>query len=129
VKIPINRRRFPRYTMIPAYTPVRVRTLDRVGPELCGHVYDVSEGGARFEVDEAIEPGSRVAMQITLPACGAPDSDASRDIFVMGTVVRLEDEDEPGPVRTAVIFTHFARSGDRERLLGQFATGRYRLAA
>src|SRR5690606_24934666 len=110
VKIPINRRRFPRYTMIPAYTPVRVRTLDRVGPELCGHVYDVSEGGARFEVDEAIEPGSRVAMQITLPACGAPDSDASRDIFVMGTVVRLEDEDEPGPVRTAVIFTHFARS-------------------
>ena len=129
MKMHINRRRYPRYTMVPAYTAVSVRTLDREGQEASGHAYDVSEGGVRFELDEALEPGTKVAMELSLPSFDADEAAPPRGIFAMATIVRTEDEDEPGPVRTAAIFTSFARPSDRERLLRQFATGRYRLAA
>jgi hypothetical protein len=50
-------------------------------------------------------------------------------VLVFANVVWLEDEDEAPPYKMAAVFTHFARAGDRERLIRQFATGRYRTAA
>lgn len=128
MKIQINRRRYPRYSVIPAYTPVAVRLLDgRGGEELSGHAYNISEGGVRFEVDRALQPGERIAVRVTLP--GGEVSEDERSVLAIATVVWTDDADEPGPVRTAAAFEHFVGVGDRDRLLDQFATGRFRLAA
>jgi hypothetical protein len=115
----------------PMYTPVAVRLLDSEDDkfDIEGHAYDISAGGVRFEVDRALKPGTRIAMQITLPTAGDEDVGPGRSVYVFANVVWIEDEDEPGPVRTAAVFNHFARVGDKERLLRQFATGRYRVAA
>ncbi len=94
-----------------------------------GHAYDISEGGIRFEAEQPIAPGSTVQMRITLPNLSEHDLESNRTVLVTANVVWLEDEDEPGPYKMAAIFSSFARVGDRERLLRQFATGRYRAAA
>lgn len=130
----INRRRFQRFTLQPMYTPVAVRVLDEAGEgemrfDIEGHAYDISEGGVRFEVDRLVEPGTRIAMQITLPALDAGDVGPGRSVYVFATVVWVEDADEPGPYRTAAVFNHFARVQDRQRLLRQFSSGRLRIAA
>lgn len=124
----LDRRQHPRFELEPMYCPVAVRTLDSDVYNIEGHAYDISEGGIRFEMDQAVPPGTKIAMQITLPCTGA-DIGPGRNVLVFANVVWIEDEDEPGPVRTAAIFTEFVRAGDRERLLRQFATGRYRAAA
>lgn len=113
------------------YTPVCVREIDGNGRPLEGHAYDVSEGGVRFELDQAVPTGSRVTMQITLPAGQGPidsESGSERSVIVFGNVVWL-DESEPGPVRMALAITNFARLGDRERLLKSLGSGRYLRAA
>jgi hypothetical protein len=125
----INRRQFPRFTVQPMYTPIAVRTLDSETFDIEGNAYDISEGGARFDLDRPLPPGTAVAMQITLPTMHAEQIGPGRSIFVFANIVWVEDEDEPGPVRTAAVFTHFARAGDRERLLKHFSTGHYRMAA
>ena len=125
----INRRRHARFQLEPMYTPVAVRTLDKEVFDIEGHAYDISEGGIRFELDRAVPPGTKIAMQITLPNLDSREIGPGRSIFVFANVIWIEDEDEPGPVRTAAVFTHFARAGDRERLLRQFASGRFRAAA
>jgi hypothetical protein len=111
------------------YTPIAVRLLDRDHFEFEGHAYDISEGGVRFELDRPVQPGTRIAMQITLPSINEFDLGPGRSVFVFANVVWIDDEDEPGPVRMAAVFSQFARVGDRERLLRQFSTGRYRAAA
>ena len=124
----INRRQFPRFSVQPMYTPVAVRTLDSETFDIEGHAYDISEGGARFDLDRPLPPGTPIAMQITLPTMHN-EIGPGRSLFVFANIVWVEDEDEPGPVRTAAVFTPFARAGDRERLLKHFATGHYRMAA
>lgn len=124
-----DRRRHPRFLTEPMYTPMSIRLLDDQNFSLEGHAYDISEGGVRFELDRGIEPGTRVAMQITLPTMSNHDIGPGRSVFVFANVVWLEDEDEVGPLRMAAVFSQFARAGDRERLLKQFATGRYLAAA
>lgn len=116
----LNRRRFPRFVVKPMYTPVSVRALDEEGFLREGHAYDISEGGVRFELDRPLPVGTPVAMQITLPSDGF-DMGTSRTILVFGTVIWLEDEEDPPPVRCAVNFTGFARVGDRDRLVQAFA--------
>ncbi|MBY0311045.1 MAG: PilZ domain-containing protein [Phycisphaerales bacterium] len=124
-----DRRRFARFQLEPMYTPVAVRLLDSEVFENEGHAYDLSEGGLRFEAERAVPPGTKVALQITLPNLDVRDIGPGRSVFVFANVVWLEDEDAPGPYKMAAVFTHFARAGDRDRLLRQFATGRYRAAA
>lgn len=124
-----DRRVHPRFVLEPMYTPVSARLLDSESFDIEGHAYDISEGGLRFELDRPIAPGTKVALQITLPNLDAHDIGPGRCIFVFANVIWLEDEDDPAPYRVAAVFTHFARAGDRERLLRQFATGRYRAAA
>ncbi len=129
VNTQMNRRQYVRYTLEPMYTPVAVRTPDGTTFDNEGHAYDISEGGVRFELDRAVRPGTTIAMQITLPSGSAEDIGPGRSVLVFANVVWIEDEDEPGPVRTAAVFTHFARAGDRERLTRSIGSGRYRLAA
>jgi hypothetical protein len=124
-----ERRRYPRFEVEPMYTPIAVRLLDEDAFRLEGHAYDVSEGGLRFETDLPIAPGTKVALQITLPTMNAATGGPGRAVFVFANVVWLEDEDEPGPYKMAAVFSHWARAGDRERLLREFRTGVYRLAA
>lgn len=126
----LDRRQFARFVVEPMYTPVavRVQTDDGdAGFDLEGNAYDISEGGIRFELDRAVEPGTRIAMRIFLP--GTCERDEGRSVLVEGNVVWLADADDPAPVRMAAVFTHFARAGDRDRLLRHFGSGRYRLAA
>ncbi|MBX3356982.1 MAG: PilZ domain-containing protein [Phycisphaeraceae bacterium] len=124
-----NRRRHQRYVLQPMYTPVAVRLLDREQFDIEGHAYDISVGGMRFELDERVAPGTTVAIQITLPMTDETEVGPGRSIYVLATIVWIEDDDVPGPVRTAAVFNHFARVGDQERLARQFSTGRFRLAA
>lgn len=125
----IDRRRFPRFVLEPMYTPISARTLDSETFDLEGNAYDISEGGIRFELDRPIAPGTKIALQITLPSIDAEDLGPGRSVFVFANVVWIEDEDEPAPYKMAAVFSHFARAGDRDRLLRHFATGRYRAAA
>lgn len=125
----IDRRKFARFALDPMYTPIAARALDSQSFDIEGNAYDISEGGIRFELDRAVQPGSKIALQITLPSMSQEDIGPGRSVFVFANVVWLEDEDQPGPYKMAAVFTHFARAGDRERLLRQFATGRYRAAA
>ncbi len=124
-----DRRQYPRFQLEPMYTPIAVRTADSEHFDIEGHAYDISEGGIRFELDRAVPPGTKIVMQITLPNLDPMQIGPGRSILVNANVIWIEDEEEPGPVRTAAVFTGFARVGDRERLLKQFATGRYRAAA
>lgn len=126
---PINKRKFERFVLKACYTPVSVRIVGSQGAALEGHAYDISEGGTMFELDEPIEPGTSVAMQLTLPiAPGQSDLESARTIFVFGNVVWL-DLSEPGPARMAIVFTQFAKLGDKERLLRQLGSGTYARAA
>jgi hypothetical protein len=127
-----DRRRYARFATEAMYTPIAVRLLDSDHFNLEGHGFDISEGGLRFELDRAIEPGTGVALRITLPTMAGAASarpGPGRAVFVFANVVWVADEDEPGPVKMAAVFTRFARAGDRERLLAELRTGIYRAAA
>jgi len=126
-----NRRRYERFQLAPMYKPISVRLLDSEHFTLDGHAYNISEGGIQFELDRGIEPGTPIALQVTLPNnhwTECPDLGPGRSIFVLGNVIWLDD-DELGPARMAVVFTRFARAGDRERLLRQISGGRMQRAA
>ena len=129
LRFPIQRRRYPRFEVQPMYTSLTVRFLECEKFDYEGHAYDISEGGCRFELDRGIEMGTAIALQLTLPTMNNQILGPGRAVFVFGNVVWLEDEDEPGPVRMAVAFTRFVRVGDRERLLAELRTGRYKAAA
>jgi hypothetical protein len=123
---PMNRRRFERFSLRPMYTSVSLhRRGDCQSHRLDGHAYDICEGGLSVEVDEAVAPGERVAVEIDLPGC-------PRVIRADGEVVRLEDDfgslaaDRSlaliGPARVAVRFDRFATDEDLptlRRYLGQ----------
>ena len=124
----VNRRRFERFTLQPAYTPVVVRTLDQEALTLEGHSYDLSEGGLKFEVDREIKAGTPVSIQITVPAPLAQATGASRTVTALGTIV-WSDTEEPGPVVTGAVFTCFPRDGEKEGLLRHLGAGILRRAA
>ena len=111
------------------YAPISVRLMDSEKFTIEGNAYDISVGGIRFELDRAVEPGTQVAMQITLPSRDEQQIGPGRSVFAFANIVWLEDEDEPGPARMAAVFAGFARAGDEERLQRLFKSGRYRLAA
>jgi hypothetical protein len=113
-----NRRRFERFALRPMYTPVAVRVMeDEAGDKQEGHAYDVSEGGLRFELDQAIKPGTAVVVRFTLPG-----PEPERSVYAVGNVVWVNEE-EPGPAQMAAVFTRFARAADRDRLLRHLSTG------
>lgn len=120
-----DRRRFERFALSPMYTEIAVRTLDQQSFGYWGHAYDVSEGGAQFELDQPLAPGTPVAIQLRLPEW----QDEAMAVYAFGNIIWLDDDDVNGPVRMAVAFSRFARAADRELLLSSLGTGRYRRAA
>ena len=122
-----NRRQHERVSVAPMYTHVGV-TVPGMGAPMQGHSYDVSEGGVQIELDDAIEAGTTVELELVLPLLGRIRlADEERIVRVTGNVVWVDDS-EPGPVRLAVAFTRFASEADRARLIEQIAPRR-RLAA
>ncbi len=134
-----DRRSSTRYTLPAAYTPISVRLLDSARFTCDGHAYNISSSGLRFELDDPIAPGTRIAMRIALPgpevsvgegAEAGPDIGPGRAVFVFATIVwLLDDPDEPGPVRMGARFDAFGRAGDEQRLTTLIADGRYAIAA
>ncbi len=97
-------------TAVPAmYTVVRVRPAGEQRYRWTGFIYDVSETGIRFELDDPLANGQSLDVRMTLPG--------SRPVTInaTGTVVRTHD-DEPGPVRMGLQFDQFRTHTDRDRL-------------
>jgi c-di-GMP-binding flagellar brake protein YcgR len=94
-----ERRQFPRYTVDPMYSAV---TVERRGRTEEGHVYDVSLGGMRFELDRPVRKGSTVDVEISLPGCASAIRAKARVVRVFSNI------DDPGPRRMAVEFETFA---------------------
>lgn len=114
---PLNRRQFERYCLNAAFTPVTVRLRDDGMKVLDGHSYDISEGGIQFELDEPIEPGTPVILQVTLPIpVAGHDLGPERSVVATANIVWADDS-EPGPVRMAAVFTGFAHVADHGRLM------------
>jgi len=121
------------------YTAVQVWPAGHTAEPLEGHAYDISEGGVRFELDTAIPPGAAVTIRVQLPrwmawrsGTGLDDSFRGTEptsIEVLATVLWIDDDGVPGPVRMAAAFTSFLDAADRERLLNTLATGTLRRAA
>jgi c-di-GMP-binding flagellar brake protein YcgR len=122
-----NRRQHERVSVAPMYTHVGV-TVTGSDDVMEGHSYDVSEGGVQIELDDAIEPGTQVSIQLVLPLIERIRlADEERIVRVIGNVVWV-DSSEPGPVRLAVVFTRFASEADRGRLVEQIAPRQRRAA-
>ncbi len=119
-----NLRKHERLKVEPMYTSVLVQRAD--GPTirtLEGHAYDISEGGARIELDESIGCGERVALSLRLPR-------ETMSVFAMGRVVWENDEtDDPGPRRMAIQFTQFLSDADHARLVRHLGVNARRRAA
>lgn len=126
-----NRRIHTRYQLPSMYTEVSVRELESTEFTSSGHAYDISLGGMRFELDEAIAPGTPIAVRILLPGPSSLHGNDRRAIFAMGTVVWIEEDDldQGGPVRMACVFRNFCQPGDEHRLLAQISAGQYARAA
>lgn len=123
---PIERRKHERFATAPMFTRICARTYDEAGFHRHGHAYDVSEGGVRFELDEPVEPGTPMEVQISLPVSvmmEQSEDSPPRPIYAMGRVVWCEAS-EPGPARMAIEFSCFAHDSDRDRLLRPLRTRR-----
>lgn len=113
-----NRRAIERFRLHPMYTRVTVfpkamalaAAVAEAKP-LEGHAYDISLRGIRYELDEALAPGTTVDVEIVLPGALIP-------IRGSGEVVRVFDrDDDPGPRRQAVRLDRFLSDLDRQRLV------------
>lgn len=130
------------------YHPVSIRLMDEDEFRLEGHTNNLSFSGIQFELDEAIKPGTDVAVKIHLPA--GFDTGPGRAVYAIGTVVWCGDyhlndlsdtvdadeddvsdlsPDDPGPARMAMTFSLFPRAGDADRLRRLIAGVRVRRAA
>ena len=104
-------RAFPRLKVPAMYSLVRVRPAGARRYDWIGHIYDVSLGGMRFELDESLEPGAHIEVRGILPGA---DHIAFR---ASGRVVRIHSEEqEPGPIRMGMTFESFQSEVDLARL-------------
>ena len=105
------------------YTFVRLRPPGTRRYPWSGHIYDISESGMRFEVDQVIDPGTEVEISAMLPGR------VHRTLHAHGRVVRVhDDENEPGPIRMALAFSGFPRAADQQEL-SQYLDEAFQLAA
>ena len=106
-----DQRQHPRIKVPAMYTLVRARVLGSSKYTWTGHIYDVSVGGMRFELDMPIEPGTQLELRGMLPGSGHTTFRA------IGRVVRIHSEpDNPGPVVLGLQFESFQSPMDRHRL-------------
>tara|TARA_R110002073_G_scaffold1715_3_gene12280 strand:+ start:40812 stop:41201 length:390 start_codon:yes stop_codon:yes gene_type:complete len=124
----INRRQFERFAVNPGYTGAGVRLHpDETTFDRDGHVYDISEGGICFELDDPIEPGNTISMRIDIPS-NVGDTGPGRAVFVTGNVIWCDTE-EPGAAKMAMVITRFDREGDKQRMIRALSETGYQRAA
>jgi c-di-GMP-binding flagellar brake protein YcgR len=105
-----ERRRFARFKVSPMYSRIVVQRIEGDTALMDRHIYDISEGGLRFELDEPLADGERVTVEVSLPGC-------QKLIRASGKVVRVNDaDDDPGPRRMALRFEAFADDASRVAL-------------
>ena len=118
------RRKHERIRVQPMYTSVIAKCPGQDDDlEMLGHIYDVSEGGVRIELDEAIEPGRTVTLHLEFPGTAAAIKASASVVWVH------DDQDDPGPRRMALRFTEFTSTPDRHRLVDYIERERGRRAA
>ena len=106
-----DQRQHPRIKVPAMYTLVRARVVGSTKYTWTGHIYDISVGGMRFELDMPIEPGTQLELRGMLPGSG------HTTFRVIGRVVRLHSEQhERGPVIMGLEFESFQSPMDRQRL-------------
>ena len=107
----IDRRQHARHALQAMYTSVEaIRSVQADGESLLGHIYDVSEGGVRIELDDPLPPGEPLQVKLRLPG-------ETRGVAAHADVVWVNPEDDdPGPRRMALRFTDFISDDDRDRL-------------
>jgi c-di-GMP-binding flagellar brake protein YcgR len=120
---PEENRRYHRYSVPAMYSLVRARGRGEGAFQWTGHLYDVSLGGMRFELDQSLEPGTEVDIRAMLPGA------EHRTFRVRGEVVRLHNEDEAdrGPARMGLSFTRFQSRADRQAVESYIAAREGRL--
>ncbi|MBK7405963.1 MAG: PilZ domain-containing protein [Phycisphaerales bacterium] len=129
---PSDRRAHTRFALKPMYSAIAVKLAVDGAAELEGHAYDISRGGVCFELDDAIESGTPIWMRLTLPEWLQGLADGHTDltsVHVRGTVIWTDDDDAPGPVRMAAVFTSFGSVAERELFLRSLSGRRYAEAA
>lgn len=117
---PSDRRAHTRFALRPMYSAVEVKLSPDGTEALAGHAYDISRGGVCFELDRWLDPGTPVRLTLTLPEWLRGLSDGEADgasVSVQGTVVWADDDEVPGPVRMAAVFTSFDSVAERELFL------------
>ncbi len=103
-------RQSARLKLPPMYTLVRVRPAGAERYCWTGYIYDISLTGMRFELDAAVEPGTKLEIRAMLPG------PAHTAISASGRVIRIHDDDHmPGPVHMGLIFDAF-EEGDQLKL-------------
>ncbi|MGB1125884.1 MAG: PilZ domain-containing protein, partial [Phycisphaeraceae bacterium] len=106
-----DQRQHPRIKVPAMYTLIRARVLGSNRYNWTGHIYDVSLGGVRFELDMPIEPGTQLEIRGMLPGAGHTTFRA------IGRVVRVHsDASELGPAIMGLQFESFQSPMDRHRL-------------
>jgi c-di-GMP-binding flagellar brake protein YcgR len=103
-------RRNPRLSLPAMYTLLRVRHVGDQRYRWTGHIYDISEGGMRFELDTPLPAGTEIEVRGMLPGSHQITFHAT------GRIVRLHDDEEVGPIRMGMTFTSFNHDIDRQRL-------------
>ncbi len=116
-------RAFPRLKIPAMYTLLRARPAGTDRFIWTGYIYDISLSGMRFELDNPVEPGTKLDVRGMLPGANQITFRAT------GRVVRYHDEpDEPGPVRMALTFSQFRSDLDELRLSTYLCTSSLRAA-
>lgn len=106
-----DQRQHPRIKVPAMYTLIRARVQGSNRYNWTGHIYDVSLGGVRFELDMPIDVGTQLELRGMLPGSGHTTFRAT------GKVVRIHsDPREPGPAIMALQFQAFQSPMDRHRL-------------
>ena len=106
----MNLRKANRMAVPPMYSTLAVQAKPFRGARE-GHVYDLSESGLRFEIDDPLPVGTDLALEFAVPAAGVIRANAR--------IVRVYDEaDDPGPRRMGARFTGFSTPEDEARLEG-----------
>ena len=114
-----ERRGSNRINLEPGYTAVYLK-VDGEAEILAGHVYDVSATGIRFELDQPLAVGHKVALVAVVPRL---DTRETQWVGATGSVARVLNgrselprlatdpsatesaiDHDPGPVRIAVSF-------------------------
>lgn len=106
-----DQRQHPRIKVPAMYTLIRARVQGSTRYNWTGHIYDVSLGGVRFELDMPIEVGTELEIRGMLPGSGHTTFRA------VGRVARVHTEEgDHGPAIMGLQFESFQSPMDRHRL-------------